>query len=201
MSLLPEPFSLEIFSDASLVGWGAACQGMRARGSWTPAERELHINELELLATLFALKSFTKGLPNSNILLRIDNTTAISYINRMGGIKFPHLSAVAFQIWQYCKNKNLYVFASYINSKDNCTADEESQKLKPETEYELSQEAFEKVSSQLGRPEIDIFASRKNAKCARYFSWKCDPGSEVVDAFTVPWTNKKFYAFPPSQLF
>ena len=34
----------------------------------------------------------------------------------MGGIRFPHLSEVAFQIGQYCEKANLYVFTYYINS-------------------------------------------------------------------------------------
>ena len=60
-SLLTPTFSLEIFSDASTTGWGASCKDKTARGSWNPEERDRHINELELLAALFGLKSFSKN--------------------------------------------------------------------------------------------------------------------------------------------
>ena len=126
MPLRLPPFVREIFSDASLTGWGAECQGHSTRGFWSEAERSLHINQLELLAALFSLKSFSKDLFNARVLLRLDNTTAISYINRMGGVQFPHLNAIALDIWQYCESKKLTVFASYIRSADNSVADAES---------------------------------------------------------------------------
>ena len=43
---LSEP-DVEIFSDASLSGWGAACNEIKSRGPWTLKEKILHINELE----------------------------------------------------------------------------------------------------------------------------------------------------------
>ena len=48
-----------------------------------------------------------------------------------------------------------------------------------------------------GRPQIDLFASRNNYKIKPYYSWKPDPGAEVVDAFSVSWGMKYVYAFPP----
>jgi hypothetical protein len=48
-----------IFSDASLSGWGAVCNGVTARGPWSAKDVSRHINELELLVAYFALQSFT----------------------------------------------------------------------------------------------------------------------------------------------
>ncbi|XP_041983252.1 uncharacterized protein LOC121736230 [Aricia agestis] len=96
-------YCLEIFSDASTTGWGASCGDQRASGRWSQEEIHFHINQLELLAAYFALKIFSKNYSNCNILMRVDNTTAISYINRMGGIQYPHLSKVARDIWQWCE--------------------------------------------------------------------------------------------------
>ena len=39
-----------ITSDASLMGWGATCNGVRTRGPWSPTKQSLYINCLELLA-------------------------------------------------------------------------------------------------------------------------------------------------------
>jgi len=44
----------------------------------------MHINFLEIKAALYALKSLTKNKHDIRILLRIDNQTAISCINRGG---------------------------------------------------------------------------------------------------------------------
>lgn len=118
----------------------------------------------------------------------------------MGGIQFPHLSDLSRQIWQWCEKRNIWLFASYINTKENKEADEESRRFNPDTECELYQGAFERISNAFGSPEIDLFASRANAKCQIYVSWKRDPDAITIDAFTINWNGKFFYAFPPFSL-
>lgn len=81
-------FDLEIFSDASLTGWGAVYGNQKAQGFWNPSKSIRHINYLEILAAFLAVKSFAKNLLNCQILLRIDNLTALAYINKMGGTRF-----------------------------------------------------------------------------------------------------------------
>lgn len=193
-------FKLEIFSDSSRSGWGVYCNGCKSRGFWSREDKKNHINYLELLAAFFGLKCFATNLINCEILLRIDNTTAISYVNRMGGIQFPHLNSLTKQIWQWCEQRNLFIFASYIKSKDNCIADHESRRLDTETEFTIANYAFKKICHDLRTPEVDLFASRINAKCKIFASWFRDPEAEILDAFTVSWANYNFYAFPPFSL-
>ena len=76
-----------INSDAFLQGWGACCQEQTTGGAWS--QLTLHINCLELLAATLAdypiaLQSFAKNEFKVTILLRIDNTTAVDYINHLG---------------------------------------------------------------------------------------------------------------------
>lgn len=191
---------IEIFSDASSSGWGVYCNANRTHGNWSNEEKLLHINYLELLAAFFGLKCFAKNLKNCDVLLRIDNTTAIAYINKMGGIQFQNLSNLAKEIWKWCEHRQIWIFASYISSKENIEADWESRRLEPETEYSLSQIAFLDIVKQFGTPEVDLFATRINAKCDLYVSWGRDPGSMAVDAFTLNWSKYFFYAFPPFSI-
>lgn len=190
-------YSLEIFSDASLTGWGAACFTNSTHGWWSEEERLLHINILELKAAFYALKSFAATCRDCNILLRLDNTTALSYINRFGSVRFPLLSSIAKDIWQWCEERNIFLFASHIPSSENVTADSESRQLDTNTEWSLSKSAFRAVFRRFGPFEIDLFASALNAKCDTYISWLPDPGSFAVDAFTLSWEGLFFYAFPP----
>lgn len=199
-SLKTANYDFEIYTDASRTGWGAVCNNERAHGAWKNCELDHHINFLELLAVFLALKFFASDFSDCSILLRVDNTTAISYVNRMGGIQFPHLSNLSRQIWQWAEKRNIWLFASYIHTKDNYEADEESRKFNPDTECELSDEAFDRISKAFGVPEVDLFASRANAKCKSYISWKRDPEALTIDAFTVNWNGKFFYAFPPFPL-
>ncbi len=194
-------FITEIFTDASLSGWGASCEEAKTHSFWNNEERQCHINYLELQAAFLGLlKCFARKFRNCDVLLRIDNTTAISYINRMGGVQFEHLNKIAKEIWTWYEHRNIWIFASYIWSEDNVIADQESRKLEPATEFSLSQEAFEHLCTAFGKPKIDLFASRINYKCRKYVSWKQDPGSIAIDAFTISWNNIFFYAFPPFAL-
>ncbi|CAB0043256.1 unnamed protein product [Trichogramma brassicae] len=189
-----------MFSDASLTGWGAYCNNERANGYWTIDDKNKHINFLELKAAYFGLQCFAKTLKDCNILLRIDNTTAIAYLNKMGGAQHTHLNDITRKIWQWCERRNIVIFASYIASKENVEADEESRRLEPETEFSLSDYAFKEVIQNFGIPDIDLFASHSNKKCERFISWKKDPESETVDAFTINWKGLFFYAFPPFSI-
>ena len=53
----PQP-DLVLHTDASLLGWGATCQGIQIGGAWTKKELNLHINCLELLGAWNAVQSF-----------------------------------------------------------------------------------------------------------------------------------------------
>ncbi|XP_045763681.1 uncharacterized protein LOC123866270 [Maniola jurtina] len=192
-------FKLEIYSDASRTGWGAVCKNNQVSGRWKATEKANHINYLELMAAFLGLKSFASDVTDCAILLRIDNTTAISYVNRMGGIQYPHLNDLARVLWKWCEQRGLWIFASYVNTKENC-ADAASRVINPDTEWSLSDEAFHDITQYFGQPEIDLFASRDNAKCSRFVSWKPDPDAVSVDAFTVNWHAEYFYAFPPFSL-
>lgn len=200
VSLLPRKFLIEVFSDASNVGWGGSCGPHRIHGLWDEEQICHHINYLELLAAFKCLQHFTQQLQHVDVLLRVDNTTAISYINRMGGVKYRSLNSIAQKIWNYCESKDIFIFASYINSKENVIADYESRRGYIETEYELAQYCFNKVCLHFFKPSVDLFASSNNAKCEMFASWKPDPNAFVLDAFTISWANIKFYAFPPFSM-
>ncbi|KYM95726.1 hypothetical protein ALC62_13632, partial [Cyphomyrmex costatus] len=195
-----QDYTLEIFSDASRSGWGCFCNGTSAHGIWNEEERKHHINFLELLAAFFALRCFASDLSNKEILLRIDNTTAICYINRAGGIQFPHLSDLSRRIWQWCERRKLWIRAAYIPSKENTQADTASRNTNFDTEWELSDRCFNQIVKKFGMPAVDLFASRTNKKCKTFYSRFPDPDASAVDAFTVSWRNKNFYAFPPFAL-
>jgi len=76
-----------LWTDASTSGWGmyyVSNNKITTTGcSWTPAERRLHINEKELLATLQSLKFLErKELLAPAIHVYIDNTSAKSWLDK-----------------------------------------------------------------------------------------------------------------------
>ena len=83
--LHPLKHAVQIFTDASKEGWGAHLNERTARGTWSEPESKLHINHLELKAVFLALKEFQDLCSNNIVLVAIDNTTVVAYINKEGG--------------------------------------------------------------------------------------------------------------------
>ena len=63
-----------------------------------------------------------------------------------------------------CIQKNIWVKASYIESKHKKVADKESRKVHDNLEWTLKQHVFEKVIKLFGKVTIDLFASHVNIK-------------------------------------
>ena len=79
-----------ISSDASLLGWGATCNGTRTGRLWSVQEKTWHINCLEMQAASLAVQSFLRDQSGVSVLQQLDNTTAVAYINNLGG-QYPHI--------------------------------------------------------------------------------------------------------------
>ena len=105
-------------------------RGEGGGGRWTPSEAEYHINILELLAAFFSLKCFCSHMNNCHIQIQIDNTTALAYINNMGGSKSKELNQLAVQIWEWCISRNIWLTAVHIPGRLNTGADEKSRVLR-----------------------------------------------------------------------
>ena len=72
-------------SDASLEGWGATDSMCMVGGRWDEDVALEHINSLELFPAKLALEELVCSLRDCHIQLKIDNTTAVTHINKMGG--------------------------------------------------------------------------------------------------------------------
>ena len=194
-----ESYSKVIYTDASDSGWGATDNTKEIFGFWNEHELGLHINYKELLAVKYALEGIANELKDCNLLLRVDNTTAIAYINKMGGVRFKKFNSLARSIWQWEEKRNIYLRASYIQSKENKDADRLSRMLNTDAEWELGSQFYDKIVRKFGFPDIDIFATKNNKKCEKYFSWMPDAEASAIDAFTICW-GIFFYASPPFVL-
>jgi hypothetical protein len=201
--IVTKPVDIVIFTDSSLEGWGAIRGPTKAAGHWSVSERQEHINILELKACLLGLKSLCKGLKDLHIQVQMDNTTAITYLNNMGGTHSLLCNLLAKQIWAWAIKSNIWLSATHIPGRDNSEADKASREFNDRTEWMLNKDSFSNISRQFGTPIIDLFASRLNAQVGHYYAWKPDPGCIGVDAFSHTWNtydNNLLYAFPPFSL-
>lgn len=159
----------------------------------------MNINVLELKAILFGLASLVK---ERNLAVRIwtDNATAVSYVNKKGGVKSPLCLEVAHKIWNLAESNNLRLRAAHIPGVQNTLADMYSRHFKENTEWELSPKLYDEIVKRWGTPTIDLFASRLNNKCLSYVSWQPDPSAAFIDAFSLNWDFEFGYLFPPFAL-
>ena len=66
-------------------GLGSSLPRAFYRGSMVSTGKKWYINKLEMIAAELAIKTFTKGKNVKAIHLKVDNTTALSYIMKLGG--------------------------------------------------------------------------------------------------------------------
>lgn len=79
---------LQVFTDASLLGWGVMCKGQVLQSQWLE-ESQLHITLLELKVIRLALSHFVHLLAGKHVLVRMDNTSAKAHVNKWGGDPNP----------------------------------------------------------------------------------------------------------------
>ncbi len=154
-----------VTTDASSTGWGATCNGQAASGLWTGPRLLWHINCLELLAVHLALRQFRPLLLGKHVLVRTDNTAAVSYINRMGGIRSRRMSQLArhLLLWSHTRLKSLR--AVHIPGVLNRAADALSRQLTFPGEWRLHPETIRLIWSRFGEAQVDLFASRESSHC------------------------------------
>ena len=192
---------ITIITDASLIGWGATLENQETGGRWTCEESTHHINYLELLAIFMALQSFSDRVRNKFVRIMSDNTSAVSYINNMGGIKSDQCNSIAVEIWNWCVENDVWIFCTHIPGKDNIDADRLSRQFNDHIEWHLDHDIFLEICKNLAVPEIDLFATRINTQLDIFCSWRKDPKCSFVDAFSMNWRSfNVVYIFPPFSL-
>ena len=117
----------------------------------------MHINCLELLAATMAVQSFTKSKTKLSVLLRVDNTTTVAYINNLGGTVSKELITLTRDLWMWCLERNIHITAQYLPGKQNEVADAKSRTM---TDWKLDLSIFQKIDNLFGPIEVDLFASR-----------------------------------------
>ena len=110
---------MDLCTDASNLGWGGHLHLRSTSSGWSDAVRLLHINALELKALFFALQAFGLELYGTLVRVFCDNTTALSYVNEMGGMKSEACNEIAIQIWDWCVANGAWVSCSHLTGKVN----------------------------------------------------------------------------------
>ncbi|MCG8094339.1 MAG: hypothetical protein JAZ17_12090 [Candidatus Thiodiazotropha endolucinida] len=198
----PQKPSVFLQTDASLMGWGCynTKTGVSIGVRWNKSEDNFPINYLELLAIFHSVRAFCSDTNNVHVSIQSDSTTAIAYVNNMGGIASISLDQLALELWQWCLDREIYMSASFIPGVFNVTADFNSRNFSDSTEWMLKKELFERLCDHFFQPDVDLFASRNNHQIDKFVSWFPQPGAWQYDAFSFSWKCLKPYIFAPFSL-
>lgn len=96
---------------------------------------------------------------------------------------------LAEEIWSWAEDGNIFLFASFIASKDNVTADYLSRIRNNNIAWKLADFAFQIITNTFGTPGIDLFASYWNRKYDNFVSWFPQTGACKIHAFTFNWSS------------
>ncbi|KAJ7992672.1 hypothetical protein DPEC_G00281110 [Dallia pectoralis] len=187
----------QVFTDASLTGWGGVCQGQAVGGVWPRSQR--HINLLELETVQLVLTHFAPRLRGRDVLIRSDNRATVAYINRQGGVRSPVLHEAATRLWLWAHRHLRSLSAVHVPGRQNVGADLMSRGGPRDDDWRLNPEIVSLIWERFGEARADLFAARENAQCRLWFSLRAQDGPPLgTDAFAhQSWPKGLLYAFPP----
>ena len=192
---------VELYTDASRIGWGAHVADLTASGRWSQDLQTAHINFLEMRAVSLAIKAFAHFLKGKAVLLFTDNTTVACYVNKGGGSHSATLSREAESLLILCQDLGIVLKARHVAGKVNILADFLSRPgMILQTEWTLAHNVLQPVWSQWHKPLIDLFATQFSRRLQMYVSPVPDPGALGTDALSMSWVGLTAYAFPPIQI-
>ena len=91
---------------------------------------------------------------------------------------------IACRICDFCTKNQLWLSASHIPETVSIEADSQSRVLEDATEWKLNLAVFQKIVKKIGKPEIDLFASKINKQLERYVSQHPEPHVMAINAFS-----------------
>ena len=113
----------------------------------------------DLVDTFLSAGNLSLQLREKGLSKRIksDNTTAVVYINNMGGVKSLTCHSVAKEIWIWAIERKIHLSAEHLPGSSNVLADKASRIFDENTEWELNVKFFRIIESRFGEREIDLF--------------------------------------------
>ena len=188
-------------SDASNEGWGAHLEQNSTQRLWSPQEKGLHINVLELKAVFLALRHFKDQCQDQTVLVATDNSTVVAHINKQGGTHSAEMCALLWRIMTWCHHFHITLKARHIPGCLNVMADLLSRSNQVQwTEWSLHPQVFKQICQWWFTPHMDLFTTHLNLRLPLYVSPIPDPKAWDIDALNINCTGLTAYPPPPTVL-
>jgi hypothetical protein len=197
----PHTTPIQMTTDASAIGWGAAIQvlNIKAQGLWNTRLSFKPSNTREIMAVLLGLLSFLPSFQGKAVQVLTDNITTAAYINFHGGPS-REITQIATAIWEVALTNDITLSAKYLAGSQNQVADALSRLTSPQV-WRLNPRVFHYLDVMWGPHTVDRFASLATAQLRTYNSMFHDPYTSGVDAMAQhDWQQHNNYVCPPFRL-
>ena len=167
----------------------------------TPQQQQESSTFRELLGVIHLVKVHRVRWSGKCVRIFVDNAAVVKIYLR--GSSIPHLHRLVQELVKLLTSSNIRIKLIWIKRALNMGADLMSRQYQQAyadiEDYQLTDEAFNRLQRLYGKFNRDMFANAENAKCPLYVSRYADVGSQPgnIDAFYQPAWGHNFYAFPP----
>ena len=177
------------------------CKTFSVKRKWAPGEKR-HINLLELRTVFLVLKHFKNHLQGRHVMVRSDNNVTVAHINKQGGIHSIALLEQSKELKLWAQENLLSLRALHLKGKLNGGADLMSRGGPRPANWQLNPVLAHMLWDRFGLPVVDLFASRENTQCERWYSRTQEQHPCLgMDAMSAEqWPQGLLYAFPPTLL-
>ena len=136
-----------------------------------------------------------------DVLVELDNSTAVAYLNKQGGTRSCRLCRLATLILLRCDDHGMTLRARHIPGVRNVIADALSRRGEiAQGEWNINRQVFLRLCNLWGTPTVDLFATRYNFRLTLHISPVPDVRAMAVDAMSLNWKGMWGYAYPPLAL-
>ena len=153
--------------------------------------QEHHINYLELLAAFLALQAFGKTWTDRVVLCRLDNVTAVTYINQKEGTASNLLCNHNLEL-VHCEENHTHsrtpTGSPQYNSRSGVMFSTRLLQLDAQSRN---------ISENPGNDGAPGGASHLTKQLPQFCSWRANPKASATDAFMQDWSQQWGYANPP----
>ena len=149
-----------IESDGSQAGWGAEYQWAHKGGPWS-REEDAPYQLPGASSCIPCKKSFLKHESNKRVLLRLDNQTAVAYVNDLSG----KVSAQAIVIAKDLTGETFWCLSARRAQRSSRF------RVESNANWILNKQAFQKILVRFPTLYTDLFSSRLTFQLPWFFSW------------------------------
>ena len=168
---IPPPVDTMFFCNASKIRWGAHLDSILIGRRWYKKEASSQINfsgTKSSIPSISCSRSISQGAPH---LFRHKQLHGHVSYQQAGGHSVSNTVKSSNRIMELCPEQKPDNFSHSPSREAECPGRSQSRIFKYSIEWMLNSSIFRGVVARLGRPDMDLFASRVNHQILEFVSW------------------------------